>query len=213
MVKELSTSRKRDQFKAALLWKFTKKEVEDALARIERLKLLINCALTNDLMTLSKAIHYDLGSVKHQVHGGRSRERFQGDMTNFATLARMDIPQHATRHRNWSPTADYFRRMRHSHGQILHRFQIQGVSRTYNELVASIPLPLVGVPLRPLSSLYRDDTHFIPQPNADRMSTECLVRNSFIRSEMLQAIRVFGYGACINGYNDGLKRRAGSPRK
>ncbi|KAK5288811.1 hypothetical protein LTR99_011281, partial [Exophiala xenobiotica] len=50
MVKELSTSRKRDQFKAALLWKFTKKEVEDALARIERLKLLINCALTNDLM-------------------------------------------------------------------------------------------------------------------------------------------------------------------
>jgi hypothetical protein len=49
MVNQLSTSRKRDQIKAALLWKFTKKEVENALARMERLKSLISCALTNDL--------------------------------------------------------------------------------------------------------------------------------------------------------------------
>jgi hypothetical protein len=50
MLNELPLSRKRDQIKSALLWKFTKKEVENALARMERLKSLINCALTNDLM-------------------------------------------------------------------------------------------------------------------------------------------------------------------
>jgi hypothetical protein len=50
MVKRLSSSRKRDQIRSALLWKFTKKEVENALARMERLKSFINCALTNDLM-------------------------------------------------------------------------------------------------------------------------------------------------------------------
>jgi hypothetical protein len=50
MVEQLSTSRKRDQVKSALLWKFTKKEMEVALARMERLKSLISCALTNDLM-------------------------------------------------------------------------------------------------------------------------------------------------------------------
>ena len=50
MVNEMPLSRKRDQIKSALLWKFTKKEVENALARMERLKSLINCALTNDLM-------------------------------------------------------------------------------------------------------------------------------------------------------------------
>lgn len=49
MVNKLPSSRKRDRIKSALLWKFTTKEVENALARIERLKSLINCALTNDL--------------------------------------------------------------------------------------------------------------------------------------------------------------------
>ncbi|OQV10804.1 NACHT domain-containing protein isoform 2, partial [Cladophialophora immunda] len=66
MVKQLPTSRKRDQVKSALLWKFTKKEVEDALARMERLKTLISCALTNDLMALSRAIHEDLETVREQ---------------------------------------------------------------------------------------------------------------------------------------------------
>jgi hypothetical protein len=50
MVNELPSSRKRDQIKSVLLWKFTKKEVENALARMERLKSLISCALTNDLL-------------------------------------------------------------------------------------------------------------------------------------------------------------------
>jgi hypothetical protein len=50
MVDKLQSARKMDQIKSALLWKFTKKEVENALARMERLKSLINCALTNDLM-------------------------------------------------------------------------------------------------------------------------------------------------------------------
>ena len=50
MVEKLSSSRKRDQIKSALMWKFTKSEVEDTLKRMERLKSLITCALTNDLL-------------------------------------------------------------------------------------------------------------------------------------------------------------------
>ena len=50
MVGQISLSRKRDQIKSALVWKFTKSEVENALKRMERLKSLINCALTEDLL-------------------------------------------------------------------------------------------------------------------------------------------------------------------
>ena len=50
MVEQISSSRKRDQVKSALMWKFTKSEVEDALKRMERLKSLIQCALTEDLL-------------------------------------------------------------------------------------------------------------------------------------------------------------------
>ena len=38
--------RGRDQIKSALTWKFTESEVENALKRMERLKSLINYALT-----------------------------------------------------------------------------------------------------------------------------------------------------------------------
>ena len=50
MVGQTSSSRKRDQIKSVLRWKFTKSEVENALKRMERLKLLVNCALTGDLL-------------------------------------------------------------------------------------------------------------------------------------------------------------------
>ena len=50
MVEQISFSRKRDQIKSALMWKFSKSEVENALKRMERLKSLINCALTGDLL-------------------------------------------------------------------------------------------------------------------------------------------------------------------
>lgn len=50
MVRQISSSRKRDQIKLALTWKFTRSEVDDALERMERLKSLINCALTGDLL-------------------------------------------------------------------------------------------------------------------------------------------------------------------
>lgn len=58
LVKELqpSENRARDHIKSALRWTFTKKEVENALRRIERLKSLINCALTNDLMWVQQPI-------------------------------------------------------------------------------------------------------------------------------------------------------------
>ncbi len=46
---QISSSRKRDQIKSALTWNFTKSEVENALKRMERLKSLINYALTGDL--------------------------------------------------------------------------------------------------------------------------------------------------------------------
>ena len=50
MVEQISSSRKRDQIKSALMWKITKSEVENALKRMERLKSFINCALTGDLL-------------------------------------------------------------------------------------------------------------------------------------------------------------------
>jgi hypothetical protein len=50
MVEKISSSKKRDQIKSAMMWKLTKLEVEDALKRMERLKSLITCALTNDLL-------------------------------------------------------------------------------------------------------------------------------------------------------------------
>ena len=50
MIRKLSSSsRKRDQIKSALMWNFTKSEVEEVLKRMERLKSLITCALTTDL--------------------------------------------------------------------------------------------------------------------------------------------------------------------
>ena len=51
MIRKLSSSsRKRDQIKSALMWNYTKSEVEEVLKRMERLKSLITCALTNDLL-------------------------------------------------------------------------------------------------------------------------------------------------------------------
>ena len=91
MVHKLQSSRKRDQIKSVFLWKFTKTEVEDMLARMERLKSLINCALANDLMfvslrgecreaaniksTLSKAMHEDIAVMREQIE----RLRMVGD--------------------------------------------------------------------------------------------------------------------------------------
>jgi hypothetical protein len=50
MKNRLSTSSKRDQVTSTLLLKFTKKEMEDALARMERLKTLISCTLIYGLI-------------------------------------------------------------------------------------------------------------------------------------------------------------------
>ena len=50
MVGTMSSSRKRDQIKSALMWKFTKSQVDEMLQRMERLKSLITCALANDLL-------------------------------------------------------------------------------------------------------------------------------------------------------------------
>jgi hypothetical protein len=50
MVEYIPSSRKRDQVKSTLTWKFTKLEVENALKRMERLKSLIQCALTQDVL-------------------------------------------------------------------------------------------------------------------------------------------------------------------
>ncbi len=50
IVGHISTMRKRDQIKSALTSTLTKLEVDDALGRMERLKSLINYALTNDLL-------------------------------------------------------------------------------------------------------------------------------------------------------------------
>ena len=48
-MEQIAILRKRDQVKSALLWKFTKPEVDSALERMERLKSVIQCTLTHDL--------------------------------------------------------------------------------------------------------------------------------------------------------------------
>jgi hypothetical protein len=50
IVEHISPSRKRDRALSALVWRFTKKEVDTALQKIERLKSLVNYALANDLL-------------------------------------------------------------------------------------------------------------------------------------------------------------------
>ena len=47
---DLSSSHIGDRLRSALLWPFSKSEIKDALVRIERLKSLISCALTDDLL-------------------------------------------------------------------------------------------------------------------------------------------------------------------
>ncbi|EXJ68500.1 uncharacterized protein A1O5_08293 [Cladophialophora psammophila CBS 110553] len=80
MVDKLPSPGKSQQLKSALWWKFTKKEVEDVLARMERLKSLINCALTNDLFALSKTIHGDTLVVKQQTE--RVQSLLEQDLQN-----------------------------------------------------------------------------------------------------------------------------------
>ncbi|KIX08660.1 uncharacterized protein Z518_03317 [Rhinocladiella mackenziei CBS 650.93] len=102
MVNEVLSFRKRDQIKSALSWKFTKKEVGNAVARMERLKSLISCALTNDLMyvqllrgcerpltkesTLSKAIHDDIVVVREQT------EQLHTRIERLHTLVDQNLP-------------------------------------------------------------------------------------------------------------------------
>ncbi|MCJ1478158.1 hypothetical protein MMC13_006834 [Lambiella insularis] len=51
----------------ALMWKFDKVEVAEILSKIERLKSLINLALTNDLFTLSKSIKEDVATMRARL--------------------------------------------------------------------------------------------------------------------------------------------------
>ncbi|RMZ86707.1 hypothetical protein DV736_g6069, partial [Chaetothyriales sp. CBS 134916] len=67
MVKQIQSSRKRDQIKSSLMWTFTQTEVENALNRMERLKSLIQCALTEDVFKLSQAIHGDVEALTTRV--------------------------------------------------------------------------------------------------------------------------------------------------
>ena len=46
----VSSTSMRDQIKSALRWEFTKAEIDGALKRMERLKSLITCVLTNDVL-------------------------------------------------------------------------------------------------------------------------------------------------------------------
>lgn len=58
-----SSSRKRDQIKSKLMWQWTKSEIDELLMRMERLKSLINCALTDDVFALSQAIHDSVANL------------------------------------------------------------------------------------------------------------------------------------------------------
>ena len=50
-----------------LMWKFEKSEMRDILDKIERIKTLVNIALTDDLFTLSQAMSKKLGAMGEEV--------------------------------------------------------------------------------------------------------------------------------------------------
>ena len=50
-----------------LMWKFEKSEMRDILDKIERIKTLVNIALTDDLFTLSQAMSKKLGAMGKEV--------------------------------------------------------------------------------------------------------------------------------------------------
>ncbi len=67
------------------VWKFEKDDFEEILRKIERVKSLVNIALTSDLFTLSQAMKKDLSTICEEVvdmnhgvtnlHGGQQRIR------------------------------------------------------------------------------------------------------------------------------------------
>ena len=50
-----------------LMWKFEKSEMRDILNKIERIKALVNIALTDDLFTLSQAMSKELSAIGKEV--------------------------------------------------------------------------------------------------------------------------------------------------
>ena len=50
-----------------LMWNFDKSEMRDIVHKIERIKTLVNIALTDDLLTLSQAINKDLSAMGKEV--------------------------------------------------------------------------------------------------------------------------------------------------
>lgn len=50
-----------------LMWKFEKSEMGDILDKIERIKPLVNIALTGDLFTLTQAVSKELGAIGKEV--------------------------------------------------------------------------------------------------------------------------------------------------
>ncbi len=49
------------------VWKFEKSETEEILRKIERVKSLVNIALTSDLFSLSQAMKKDLSNIREEV--------------------------------------------------------------------------------------------------------------------------------------------------
>lgn len=67
LVKETVPTKKRDQIKSALKGEFRKAEIDKNLQQMERLTTLVNCALTGDVMTLSRAIQDDVAFTRTAV--------------------------------------------------------------------------------------------------------------------------------------------------
>ena len=64
---KLKSSKGVKKLRKQIAWSFEKSDMADILARIERIKTLVNIAITNDLFTLSQAMHQELGAVGQEV--------------------------------------------------------------------------------------------------------------------------------------------------
>lgn len=67
MVEQTLRTNRKDQIRSVLTWKLAKPQVQNSLERLERLKTLVNCALTSDLTTLSRAIQEEVASTRAAV--------------------------------------------------------------------------------------------------------------------------------------------------
>lgn len=102
-----------------LMWKFEKSELQEVLRKIERVKTLVNIALTSDMFSLSQAMNKELNAMEREVskindgvtalHDGQ--QRIGADFSDISVgVTALNIRQHEEEHRKieeWLSPIDF----------------------------------------------------------------------------------------------------------